>query len=116
MLPVSPMIVGFGLGSSSAPVKYAYARRQRSGAEPRRLACHSIALKYRENERRWVLSGMVDRVPADLVGIVVMRPEHVCEGGIAIDQFEPHATALLEAVRHGLDANIEAVDFSGLDR
>ena len=63
-----------------------------------------------------MLRRVIDRIGADLVRHVIMRPQHVGDRGIAVDDFQPHATALLETVRHRLDADVETVDFSRLDR
>ncbi len=44
-----------------------------------------------------------------------MRPQHVGDNRIAVRELEPDPASRLEAVRHRLDADVEAVDLSGLD-
>src|SRR5262249_8551923 len=59
---------------------------------------------------------MVDRISANLARNKIMRPQHVGYGRISVDDLEPHTATLLESLRHRFDADIESVDFAGLDR
>ena len=59
---------------------------------------------------------MVDRISANLARNKIVCPQHVGYGRISVDDLEPHTATFFESVRHRFDADIESVDFAGLDR
>src|SRR5678815_5830248 len=55
-------------------------------------------------------------VLADLVRRVIVGPQHIGNGRVAVRQLEPDAVALLELEGVRLDADLELGDLAGLDR
>src|SRR3972149_2297698 len=65
---------------------------------------------------RWILVAVPDRVLADLVGRVIVGPEHVGKRRVAVGDVQADAIALLELEGIRLDADLELIDLAGLDR
>src|SRR5262245_63019045 len=63
-----------------------------------------------------IFGRMVDRISANLARNKIVCPQHVDYGRISVDDLEPHTATFFESVRHRFDADIESVDFAGLDR
>src|SRR3954471_2679572 len=73
-------------------------------------------LHDRQHQRRRIFRTVVERVLADLVRLVVMRPEDIGDRRIAVRDFQTNAVALLEAESVRLDADFEAIHLAGLER
>src|SRR5205809_967182 len=63
-----------------------------------------LLLHHRQDERRWIFCAVVQRVLADLVRLVVMRPQDVRDRRVAVRDLQADAIALLELERVRLDA------------
>src|SRR5262245_41352072 len=76
----------------------------------------SPTLRDGQCQGRGIFGRMVDRISANLARNKIVRPQHVGYGRISVDDLEPHTATFFESVRHRFDADIESVDFAGLDR
>src|SRR5436190_6745590 len=74
------------------------------------------SLLDRKDEHRCVFGAVPERVLADLVRLIVVRPQDIGNGRVAVDDFQADAIALLELESVGLDADIEAVHLARLER